>query len=111
VSGVDVSTAEVERLHAAGEVELIDIREPYEHAESRIAGARHLPLDRLAAEADSIGRDRPVVFYCRVGGRSGMAAQAFRRAGLDARSMAGGLVRWHAEGRAVEPDGGGVADH
>jgi rhodanese-related sulfurtransferase len=51
------------------------------------------------------------VFYCRVGGRSTLAAQAFRRAGLDARSMAGGLVRWDAEGRPLEPESGKVASH
>jgi len=40
-----------------------------------------------------------------------MAAQAFRRAGYDASSMAGGLARWHEEGRPLVPDGGHVADH
>lgn len=106
-----MSVGEVARLHAAGEIELVDVREPHEHDAGRIAGARHLPLDRLAAEAGSLPTGRPVVFYCRVGGRSSMAAQAFRRAGVDARSMAGGLVRWEAEGRALAPDGGRVADH
>jgi rhodanese-related sulfurtransferase len=111
VSEIDVTTEEVARRHAAGEIELVDIREPHEHAEGRIAGARHLPLDRLAAEAASLPAERPVVFYCRVGGRSTLAAQAFRRAGLDARSMAGGLVRWDAEGRPLEPESGKVANH
>jgi rhodanese-related sulfurtransferase len=108
---IDVSTDEVARLHEAGEIELIDIREPYEYAAGRIAGARHVPLDRLAAEAASLAGTRPVVFYCRVGGRSSMAAQALQRAGLDARSMAGGLVRWDAERRPLEPGSGTVADH
>jgi rhodanese-related sulfurtransferase len=111
VSEIDVTTEEVARRHAAGEIELIDIREPYEHAAGRIAGDRHLPLDRLAAEAGSLPADRPIVFYCRVGARSTLAAQALRRAGLDARSMAGGLVRWDAEGRPLEPASGNVADH
>ena len=52
-----------------------------------------------------------MVFYCRVGGRSAMAANAFRRAGYDAYTMTGGLVEWDAQGLPLEPDGGHVADH
>src|SRR3954452_24340724 len=93
-AGLDVTPADVRARHERGEIALVDVREPDEHAAGRIAGARHLELGRLAAEADSIGRDRPVVFYCRVGARSAMAAQAFRRAGWEAYSMAGGLEAW-----------------
>ena len=32
-------------------------------------------------------------------------------AGLEAYSMAGGLVRWAAEGRPLSPEGGTVANH
>ena len=52
-----------------------------------------------------------MVFYCRLGARSGMAAQAFRRAGYDAWSMVGGLSEWDARGLPLEPEGGHVADH
>jgi len=41
-----------------------------------------------------------------VGARSLMAAQAFRQAGFDAYSMAGGLELWEQEGRPVQVDGG-----
>lgn len=108
---VDVEPAEVQRLAGDPQVQLVDVREPYEHAAGRIAGARHIELERLASEAGSIDRDRPVVFYCRLGARSGMAANAFRRAGYDARSMVGGLERWHAEGRPIVPEGGHVSPH
>jgi rhodanese-related sulfurtransferase len=52
-----------------------------------------------------------VIFYCRVGGRSTMAAQAFRASGFQAYSMDGGLRRWADEDRPLEPEGGSVADH
>ena len=106
-----VSPAEAAERHARGEVEFVDVREPYEWAAGRIAGARHVELARLAAQADAIPRDRPVVFYCRVGARSAMAAAAFRRAGYDASSLDGGLEAWQAEGRPVEPEDGVVAPH
>ncbi len=72
-------------------LQLIDVREPYEREAGHIADSRHLELVRLSGEAATIERERPVVFYCRVGARSLMAAQAFRAAGYEAYSMAGGL--------------------
>ena len=65
-------------------------------------------MNDLAAEADSIPRDRPVVFYCRGGNRSGMAAAAFREAGYDAHNMAGGLEGWVEAGLPIEPEDGEV---
>jgi rhodanese-related sulfurtransferase len=93
------------------DVQLIDVREPYEREAGHIAGSRHIPLVELSSRAEEIERDRPAVFYCRVGARSDMAAQAFRAAGYQALSMSGGLVRWASENRPLSPEGGTVADH
>jgi rhodanese-related sulfurtransferase len=108
---IDVTPESVRERHKRGEIQLVDVREPYEHEAGRIAGARHIELERLAANADSLDRDQPLVFYCRIGARSGMAANAFRRAGFDAYSMVGGITAWDDRGFALEPDGGHVADH
>jgi len=108
---VDVDPDRAKQLIADGEVQLVDVREPYEWDAGRIAGARHIELERLASEAESLDRDRPVLFYCRLGARSGMAANAFRRAGYDAYSMDGGLTEWDRRGLPLEPDDGSVAEH
>jgi rhodanese-related sulfurtransferase len=109
--GIDVEPERVARLHRDGDVQLVDVREEYEWEAGRIAGARHVELTRVAAAAESLDRDRPVVFYCRVGGRSSMAAQAFRAAGFDAYSMDGGIEAWDSQGLPLEPHDGRVADH
>jgi rhodanese-related sulfurtransferase len=106
---IDVDPDRARALIEAGDVQLVDVREPYEWDAGRIAGARHIEVERLAAEAGSIDRDRPVLFYCRVGSRSTMAAQAFRRAGYEAYSVDGGLAEWDRRGFPLEPDGGTVA--
>jgi rhodanese-related sulfurtransferase len=93
------------------EIQLIDVREPYEWEAGRLSGARHIELERVASQAPTIDRETPVVFYCRVGSRSGMAADAFRRAGYDAYSMDGGIAAWHERGLPLEPADGQVADH
>jgi rhodanese-related sulfurtransferase len=108
---VDVQPEEVRRLHDAGEIQLVDVREPYEWEAGRLAGARHIELEHLASNAESIDRDKPVVFYCRLGARSGMAANAFRRAGYEAYSMDGGITAWDERGLPLDPADGQVADH
>ena len=105
----DYTPQQVSELLQRGEIQLIDVREPYEHEAGRIAGDRLVGLTELAAQAESIDRDRPVVFYCRSGSRSAMATEAFRGAGYDAHNMEGGLLDWTAAGLPLEPDGGRVA--
>jgi hydroxyacylglutathione hydrolase/adenylyltransferase/sulfurtransferase len=106
----DMTPDQVAELWAARTIQLIDVRQAYEFEAGRIAGARHLELAELAARAGSIERDRPVVFYCRSGARSGMATDAFTQAGFDAHNMVGGLLAWEAVGLPLEPDDGYVSD-
>jgi rhodanese-related sulfurtransferase len=108
---VEVDPQQVADALRDGDVQLVDVREDYEWEAGRIAGARHVELAQVAAAADSLDRQRPLVFYCRVGGRSAMAADAFRRAGFDAHTMSGGLEAWAEQGLPLEPDDGRVADH
>jgi rhodanese-related sulfurtransferase len=105
---LEVTPEHTERALADGSATVIDVREDYEHEAGRIDGVRHIVFDQLNAQAATIDRDKPVIFYCRVGSRSAVAAQAFRQAGYDAHSMAGGLQAWHDEGRPMQ---GEVAPH
>src|SRR6266566_180561 len=114
-SGEQQSTIELDPDMVAGLREedpapqLIDVREPYEREAGHIEDSAHIELIQLPAQAQSVERDRPVVFYCRVGSRSLMAAQAFRASGYEAYSLRGGLVQWAAEGRPLVPEDGYVA--
>jgi rhodanese-related sulfurtransferase len=107
----DLAPKRVAELLGDGEAQLVDVREPYEHEAGRIAGGTHIELDRLPTEADSLDRERPLVFYCRSGSRSAMAADAFRAAGYDAYNMDGGIEAWAEAGLPLEPDDGKVAPH
>jgi rhodanese-related sulfurtransferase len=105
----DLSPARVAELMQSG-AQVIDVREPYEREAGRIPGdSAHIEMDRLSEEAGSIERERPVVFYCRTGSRSALAAQAFAAAGYDAHNLDGGLKAWVADGLAIEPADGRVA--
>jgi rhodanese-related sulfurtransferase len=111
-SGIELAPDRVAQWVAENaEVQLIDVRELYEREAGHIEGTRHIALVELSDAAASVERERPVIFYCRVGARSGMAAQAFRASGYEAYSMRGGLARWAQEGKPLAPEGGYVADH
>ncbi len=110
-AALEVAPADVQRALDGGGAQVVDVREPYERAAGHIAGTAHIELAQLSGRAGSLDRERPVVFVCRVGARSLMAAQAFRRAGYRASSMAGGMERWAAEDRPIAPEGGVVAPH
>jgi rhodanese-related sulfurtransferase len=109
--GLEVSTEETARALADSTAQVVDVREDYEREAGYVGGTVHISMNRLSGAAQELDPERPVIFQCRVGGRSLMAAQAFRGAGFDAYSMAGGVERWAAEGRPLTPEGGYVADH
>ena len=85
---------------------LIDTREPHEYQICNIPTAKLIPLGELAGRAGELSRERPVVAVCRAGGRSAQATVILQQAGFrDVANLAGGMLRWRAEGCAVE---GGV---
>lgn len=108
---IEVSPEDTATALTDGSAQVVDVREQHEWDEGRVEGAIHIPMERLGAERAKIASDRPVVFVCRVGGRSMMAAQAFRTAGYEAYSMAGGIVLWDDQRRPLVPEGAAVADH
>ena len=88
-----------------GDVQVVDVRErdEYDGPLGHIRGARLLPLSELAARAGELARDKPVVAVCRSGARSAQAVVLLAKAGFaDVANLAGGMLRWRAEGNPVE---------
>jgi hydroxyacylglutathione hydrolase/adenylyltransferase/sulfurtransferase len=108
---LEVTPEQTQTALADDSAQVVDVREPREWEAGRIDGALHIELNALGPNAAKIDTDRPVIFYCLSGARSGMAAQAFRGVGIDAYSMAGGMERWQQEQRPIAPEGGTVVGH
>jgi sulfur dioxygenase len=90
---------------AGNRVQVIDVREPAEYHGplGHIRGARLIALGQLAARSGELAKDRPLVTVCRSGGRSAQAVVLLGRAGFtDVANLAGGMLRWRADGHAVE---------
>jgi sulfur dioxygenase len=89
----------------ATKLQVVDVRQPEEYAGplGRISGSKLIPLGELPARASELSRDRPVVAVCRSGARSAQASVMLRKAGFsDVANLAGGMLRWRAEGHPVE---------
>ena len=52
---------------------LIDVREPEEYEKGRLKTAINIPIDDLEDRVDSFSADKPVVYICETGERSGEA--------------------------------------
>ncbi len=94
----EISPQELRRLLASDGCFLVDVRDPEEVAEGKIAKAIPIPMDQLEQKLAGMRKDAPLVLYCRTGRRSRAAAAALREAGYtDVRSLTGGLETWEQE--------------
>src|SRR5512145_407783 len=104
VHELKAALAEAEWAEGAegAEVELVDVREPWEYAQGRIPGSRLAPLATVPGLVGEFPTDRPVYLVCHVGGRSAQAAAYLSQRGLDAVNVAGGTAEWVAAGYPLE---------
>ena len=83
-----------EMLDADDEFELIDVREPHEHAICNLPEAELIPLGTVAQRMGELDQTRKYVVHCKLGGRSAQAVELMRHAGLNAINVAGGITAW-----------------
>jgi rhodanese-related sulfurtransferase len=91
-----VTVDELERLLAAGEVQLFDVRESGERDEGFIPGSVHLPYRNVRAAAENgLCDELPIVTICESGARAAVAASVLQSVGVDARPVLdGGVATW-----------------
>lgn len=74
--------------------QLVDCRQPWEHALCALPNARLCPLGEIEEHVAELDPSRPVLVYCHAGVRSVNAAILLERAGFTAMSMRGGIEAW-----------------
>ena len=75
--------------------DLVDVREPDEHALVAIPGSRLVPQGDFVAMLETLPRDRDVILYCHSGVRSAAVLRLARDHGLSRAShLAGGILAW-----------------
>lgn len=72
---------------------LLDVRELSERAETKIDGDSHIPMNEIAERIQEIPKDKDVVVYCHLGGRSMRVCQYLESQGYETvTNLAGGIV-------------------
>lgn len=95
----DLSPSQVKAALDAQEILLIDVREPAEFAEERIAGAQNVPLSTFDPAALPDAGGKTIVLQCAGGKRSAMAVGKCQQANQVIEThLAGGLMAWKAAG-------------
>ncbi|MCC7408727.1 MAG: rhodanese-like domain-containing protein [Phycisphaeraceae bacterium] len=91
-----------------GQVVLIDVREPFEHASVRIARDKLVPLTGFQTAEVPNEPSKKLVLYCKAGIRSVRAAELMLAAGRpEAYSLTGGIEAWKKAGLPVVQSAGG----
>lgn len=89
------------RLEAGEKLALIDVREPMEHAITRIEAAELIPMNTVPArlsDLDALAEEATLIVFCHHGMRSLSVVNWLRQQGVEAcQSMAGGIDAWSAE--------------
>jgi sulfur-carrier protein adenylyltransferase/sulfurtransferase len=85
------------RIDAGEDVQLIDVREPYEFQIAQIGG-KLIPQNDVPQRLAEIDRDREVIVHCRSGARSQRIAEFLVQSGyLKVANLAGGILAWSDE--------------
>ena len=102
-----IDVQEASRMQAEGAA-LIDCREADEYADGHAAGAPlipHMSVFQRAGEVEQIagGKDEPLMFICKSGGRSAVASEFAAAAGFtDLYNVEGGTDAWIEAGLPTE---------
>lgn len=78
---------------------LLDVRTPEEFAEGYIANATNINFydDDFAQKATALQKDKPLLVYCKKGGRSAKAYKILRKAGFEkVYDLDGGFTAWQS---------------
>jgi sulfur-carrier protein adenylyltransferase/sulfurtransferase len=105
----------LEEIKAAnGNLVLLDIREPHEHAEAHLDGDVLVPPVEVAERIDELAPDtsQRLILYCRSGARSARAANLLKEQfGYDnVANVEGGILAWQEQGLPVEEAEGITAE-
>jgi rhodanese-related sulfurtransferase len=88
-----------QRLDSGEDIQIIDVREPYEVAIAKIPNSIHIPLGQVLNRMDEIDPNRETVVHCKMGGRSARAIDALKRSGFSGSliNLKGGITAWSNE--------------
>ena len=92
-----VTATEMKSILELDDVQLVDVRSPEEYDDMHIDGAQNIDFRSPTFNADvkKLDKSKPVVLYCKGGGRSAKCAKILKDAGFEKiYDLEGGLSKW-----------------
>jgi len=75
-----------------GNVELVDIREPYEFKGGTLRTAKNIPMGNLLSQPNKyLNKEKAYYIMCQSGGRSGRTCRALSKQGFHVINVSGGM--------------------
>ena len=98
-----ISVQEAKEMIDAGGVQVVDTREGHEHADGHVPGSLNIPHMATLVRAEELAQDSPILFICKSGQRSAVAAEFAASLGLtDLYNVEGGHDDWAEAGYPME---------
>jgi len=100
----NISVEEVYEIMTGGEDYIIlDVRTLEEFGQGHMEGAVHIPVNELEGRLGELSKDKPIIVYCKSGGRSSTAANLLAENGFtQVYDMGGGILEWVDKGYPIE---------
>jgi sulfur-carrier protein adenylyltransferase/sulfurtransferase len=93
----EIIVTQAKKLIEQNEIQLIDVREPFEFDLGNIGGI-NIPLKKLEESISKFSKDKSIILLCKSGGRSSIALSKLKEMGYEnVMSLAGGLLKWKKE--------------
>ncbi len=78
------------------EIQILDVRQPSEYNQEHIPGAVLMPMAEIMDRTSELDKDKPLLVYCAIGGRSRMASQLLAGQGFTTvLNLSGGIKAWN----------------
>lgn len=86
-----------ELLDTDNNVQVLDVREKWEHDICKIEQAKLISLGKLSNNVDNLDKEKSILCYCHHGIRSLQACVYLESLGFECFNLKGGVDRWSVE--------------
>ncbi len=104
-AGVEVTDPNgFEKKMAETDVQLLDVRTPEEYASGHLPNAQNCDVlaDDFTEKVAVLDKEKPVMVYCKMGGRSSKAAAKLKELGFKhITDLEGGIMNWESADKTI----------
>lgn len=100
-----ISVEEMQELVHLEDMQLVDVRTPAEYNEGHVPNAQNIDFwgENFDAKIDELDKTKPIIVYCKSGGRSAKCALKLAAKGFEKiYDLKGGFSQWKLEKKEIQ---------